>query len=87
MIKFENYFTHKYAPSFPGPNVPDDYKGLSTSDIRLFIKDKHTDIWYRPWTNNMLQVSMEFEEYCEDYEDVEKMINIYLENNYLEKIE
>ena len=87
MIKFENYFTHKYAPSFPGPNVPDDYQGLSTSDIRLFIKDKHTDIWYRPWTNNMLQVSMEFEEYCEDYEDVEKMINIYLENNYLEKIE
>ena len=86
-MKFENYFTHKYAPSFPGPNVPDDYQGLSTSDIRLFIKDKHTDIWYRTWANNMLQVSMEFEEYCEDYEDVEKMINIYLENNYLEKIE
>lgn len=87
MIKFEDYFVHKYAPSIPGPNVPDDYQGLSTSDIRLFIKDKHTDIWYRPWTNNMLQVSMEFEEYCEDYEDVEKMINIYLENNYFEKIE
>ena len=78
---------HKYAPSFPGPNVSDDYQGLSTSDIRLFIKDKHTDIWYKPWTNNMLQVSMEFEEYCEDYEDVEKMINISIENNYLEKIE
>lgn len=87
MIRFEDYFVHKYASSFPGPNASDDYQGLSTNDVCLFIKDKYTDIWYRTWTNGIITVSREFEEYCEDYEDIEKMINLYLENGYLEKIE
>jgi hypothetical protein len=83
MIKFEDYFVHKYAPSIPGPNVPDNYLGISTSDIRLFIKDKHTNIWYRTWDNNILNISREFENYCEDYDDIRKMIDLYIENNYL----
>jgi hypothetical protein len=86
MIKFEDYFVYKYAPSFPGPNVPDEYQGLSTSDMRLFIKDKHTNIWYKAWTNSVLNISREFEQYCEDYEDVEKLINLYIKEYYLEKI-
>ena len=86
MIKFEDYFVYKYAPSFPGPNVSDDYKGLSTSDLRLFIKDNQTNIWYRTWTNGIINVSREFEEYCEDYKDIEFLINLYIENNYLEEI-
>ena len=86
MIKFEDYFVYKYAPSFPGPNVPDEYQGLSTSDMRLFIKDKHTNIWYKAWTNSILNISREFEQYCEDYEDVEKLINLYTKEYYLEKI-
>ena len=69
MIKFEDYFVYKYAPSFPGPNVPDEYQGLSTSDMRLFIKDKHTNIWYKAWTNSILNISREFEQYCEDYDN------------------
>ena len=86
MIKFDDYFVYKYAPSFPGPNVPDKYQGLSTSDMRLFIKDKHTNIWYKAWTNSVLNISREFEQYCEDYEDVEKLINLYIKEYYLEKI-
>lgn len=86
MIKFEDYFVYKYAPSFPGPNVPDKYQGLSTSDMRLFIKDKHTNIWYKAWTNSVLNISREFEQYCEDYEDIEKLINLYIKEYYLEKI-
>lgn len=86
MIKFEDYFVYKYAPSFPGPNVPDEYQGLSTSDMRLFIKDKHTNIWYKVWTNSVLNISREFEQYCEDYEDIEKLINLYIKEYYLEKI-
>ena len=86
MIKFEDYFVYKYAPSFPGPNVPDEYQGLSTSDMRLFIKDKHTNIWYKAWTNSILNISREFEQYCEDYEDIEKLINLYIKEYYLEKI-
>jgi hypothetical protein len=86
MIKFEDYFVYKYAPSFPGPNVPDEYQGLSTSDMRLFIKDKHTNIWYKAWTNSVLNISREFEQYCEDYEDIEKLINLYIKEYYLEKI-
>ena len=86
MIKFDDYFVYKYAPSFPGPNVPDEYQGLSTSDMRLFIKDKHTNIWYKAWTNSVLNISREFEQYCEDYEDVEKLINLYIKEYYLEKI-
>lgn len=86
MTIFEKYFEFKYAPSFPGPNVPDDYQGLSTSDNRLFIKDKCTNIWYKPWSNGIINVSREFDEYCEDYEDVKKMIDLYVENNYLEII-
>lgn len=86
MIKFEDYFVYKYAPSFPDPNVPDEYQGLSTSDMRLFIKDKHTNIWYKAWTNSVLNISREFEQYCEDYEDIEKLINLYIKEYYLEKI-
>ena len=86
MIKFEDYFVYKYAPSFPVPNVPDEYQGLSTSDMRLFIKDKHTNIWYKVWTNSVLNISREFEQYCEDYEDIEKLINLYIKEYYLEKI-
>jgi hypothetical protein len=86
MIKFEDYFVYKYAPSFPGPNVPEEYQGLSTSDMRLFIKDKHTNIWYKAWTNSVLNISREFEQYCEDYEDIEKLINLYIKEYYLEKI-
>lgn len=86
MIKFEDYFVYKYAPSFPGPNVPDKYQGLSTSDMRLFIKDRHTNIWYKAWTNSVLNISREFEQYCEDYEDIEKLINLYIKEYYLEKI-
>ena len=86
MIKFDDYFVYKYAPSFPGPNVPDEYQGLSTSDMRLFIKDKHTNIWYKTWTNGIINVSREFEQYCEDYEDIEKLINLYIKEYYLEKI-
>lgn len=86
MIKFEDYFVYKYAPSFPGTNVPDEYQGLSTSDMRLFIKDKHTNIWYKAWTNSVLNISREFEQYCEDYEDIEKLINLYIKEYYLEKI-
>lgn len=86
MIKFEDYFVHKYAPSFPGPNASDDYQGLSTSDMRLFIKDKHTNIWYKTWTNSILNISREFEQYCEDYKDIEKLINLYIEKYYLEEI-
>ena len=86
MIKFDDYFVYKYAPSFPGPNVPDEYQGLSTSDMRLFIKDKHTNIWYKAWTNSVLNISREFEQYCEDYEDIEKLINLYIKEYYLEKI-
>jgi hypothetical protein len=67
--------------------VPDNYQGLSTSDNRLFIKDKRTNIWYRTWTNGIINVSREFEEYCEDEDDVNKLINLYIENYYLEKIE
>lgn len=86
MIKFEDYFVYKYAPLFPDPNVPDEYQGLSTSDMRLFIKDKHTNIWYKAWTNSVLNISREFEQYCEDYEDIEKLINLYIKEYYLEKI-
>ena len=86
MIKFDDYFVYKYAPSFPGPNVPDEYQGLSTSDMRLFIKDKLTNIWYKAWTNSVLNISREFEQYCEDYEDIEKLINLYIKEYYLEKI-
>lgn len=86
MIKFEDYFVYKYAPSFPGPNVSDEYQELSTSDMHLFIKDKHTNIWYKAWTNSVLNISREFEQYCEDYEDIEKLINLYIKEYYLEKI-
>jgi hypothetical protein len=46
MSKFEEFFTFKYAPSFPGPKVDENYCGLSTSDSTLFVNYKGT--WYRP---------------------------------------
>lgn len=84
MINFNDFFIVKYCSSYPGPYATDNYDGLTTSDVKLFLKYKN--IWYRPWTNSVIKIKGLFEEYCETSEDIELMVNLYIEEGFLEKI-
>ena len=49
MLNFFDYFEYKNAPSIPGPTVDlETYQGISTSDMRTFVKYKPYDKWYSP---------------------------------------
>ena len=84
MSKFEEFFTFKYAPSFPGPKVDEDYCGLSTSDSTLFVNYK--GIWYRPMEKSALKLKAMIETSCENSEDVDILVSNWEKTNFFERI-
>ena len=86
MIKFNDYFRVKFAPSYPGPKTSDVYCGLATSDNNLFLFYNPTQKWFKTKNQNWVKYKNCFEEYCENSEDVDKLVNIYLDYFEFEEI-
>ena len=88
MLNFFDYFEYKNAPSFPCPNVDYTiYKGLSTSDIRTFVKYKPYDKWYRLNGISLINFKITFEEDCYDEISILQFVNLCKVLNTLEEIE
>lgn len=84
MSKFEEFFTFKYAPSFPGPKVDKDYCGLSTSDSTLFVNYKGT--WYRPMEKSALRLKTMIETSCENSEDIDTLVRNWIDTKFFEEV-
>jgi hypothetical protein len=84
MSKFEEFFTFKYAPSFPGPKVDKDYCGLSTSDSTLFVNYKGA--WYRPMEKSALRLKTMIETSCENSEDVDMLVCNWIDTKFFEEV-
>ena len=86
MLDFFEYFEYKHAPSFPGPDVDlNTYKGLSTSDSRLFVKYKPYDKWYRVNNLSIIKFKQTFEESCDIPTDDVVFIQLCITTNVLEE--
>jgi hypothetical protein len=84
MSKFEEFFIFKYAPSFPGPKVDENYCGLSTSDSTLFVNYK--GIWYRPMEKSALRLKTMIETSCENSEDVDTLVRNWIDTKFFEEV-
>ena len=84
MSKFEDFFTFKYAPSFPGPKFDENYCGLSTSDSTLFVNYK--GIWYRPMEKSALRLKTMIEISCENSEDIDTLVRNWIDTKFFEEV-
>lgn len=84
MSKFEEFFTFKYTPSFPGPKADENYCGLSTSDSTLFVNYK--GIWYRPMEKSALRLKTMIETSCENSEDVDTLVRNWIDTKFFEEV-
>ena len=84
MSKFEEFFTFKYAPSFPGPKADENYCGLSTSDSTLFVNYKGT--WYRPMEKSALRLKTMIEISCENSEDIDTLVCNWIDTKFFEEV-
>jgi hypothetical protein len=87
-VCFSDWFEYKYCPSIPGPEVDyNTYMGISTSDIRLFIKFVLTGgKWYRVNFTNIMQFKNDIETTCYNEEDVKDFVDDYIKKGLLEEL-